>query len=307
MSTSGFNQTSGTVSGAGSFTANGAFSQSGGAIAMGSIAVTQSSGNIIVNSLKAPAVNLTGGSISETVAGGIETTTLTTQSTGGTVLTGSGNKIANFIGSNQGTGTIALANTGLINIAATNTGGDLSVESFGGLVTKGKVASSGSMTFISNSPLTIGTEGATAGGNIVLTATNLTSAGNIVLNGPVESEKGSVTIKAAGNLTQNSAVRAPLGVSASAGGTLTLGPLATSGFQPVSYVVAASPVAPPPPPGALTTASDLVIAMMNSTSAIETPAAQQAQAIANVPVTDKEKEKDTSKETVVTEGGICRP
>jgi hypothetical protein len=51
----------------------------------------------------------------------------------------------------------------------------------------------------------------------------------------------------------------------------------------------------------------MVVAMMSSTSAIETPAAQQAQAVANVPVKEKDKEKDISKETVVAEGGICRP
>jgi hypothetical protein len=201
-----------------------------------------------------------------------------------------------------------LVNTGLINIVqANNTGGDLSVESFGGLVTKGKVVSSGSMTFVANSPLTVGVEGLSAGGNIVLKATNLTSAGDVVLNGPVESAKGSVTLQAASNLTQNSSIRAPLGVSASAGGTLSLGPLATTGFQPVSYVVASAPVIPPPPPTALNIASEMVVAMMSSTSAIETPAAQQAQAVANVPVKEKDKEKDISKETVVAEGGICRP
>jgi hypothetical protein len=307
LSTSGFSQSGGAVSGAGSFTANGAFNQSGGGISMGSIAVTQSSGNMTINSLKAATVNLTGGSISETAAGGIEATTLTTQSNGGTVLTGTGNKIGTWTAFNTGSGALRLTNTGLINVTAINDGGDFNIDSFGGVVTKGQIKTSGAISITANSPLTIGPNGLSAGGNIVLTATNLTSAGNIVLNGPVETTAGSVALKAASNLEQNSSVTAPLGVSASAGGTLTLGPLATSGFQPVTYLVAARPVAPPPTPGALSTASDMVVAMMNSTSAIETPAEQQAQAAANVPVKDKDKEKDTTKETVVAEGGICRP
>jgi hypothetical protein len=307
LSTSGFSQTAGTVSGAGSFTASGSFNQSGGNIDMASIAATQSSGNITVNSLKAASVNLTGGSISETPAGGIETTTLTTQSVGGTVLTGTGNKIGTWNAFNTGSGELRLTNTGLITVTAINDGGDFNIDSFGGVVTKGQVKTSGAISITANSPLTVGVAGLSAGGNIVLRATNLTSAGNIVLDGPVESTKGSVTLKAASNLTQNSSVRAPLGVSASADGVWTLGPLATSGFQPVSYVVASKPVTSPPPPGALSTASDMVVAMMSGPSAIETPAAQQALAAANVPMKDKDKEKDMTKETLVSEGGICRP
>ena len=307
LTTSGFSQSAGTVTGGGSFTASGAFNQSGGNIDMASIAATQSSGNITVNSLKAASVNLTGGSISETLAGGIETTTLTTQSTGGTVLTGPGNKIGTWNAFNTGSGELRLTNTGLITVTAINDGGDFNIDSFGGVVTKGQVKTSGAISITANSPLTVGVAGLSAGGNIVLRATNLTSAGNIVLDGPVESAKGSVTLKAASNLTQNSSVRAPLGVSASADGILTLGPLATSGFQPVSYVVASKPVTSPPPPGALSTVSDIVVALMSGTSAIETPAAQQAQAAANVPMKDKDKEKDTTKEALVSEGGICRP
>jgi hypothetical protein len=112
---------------------------------------------------------------------------------------------------------------------------------------------------------------------------------------------------AASNLTQNSSVKAALGVSADAGGKLEMGPLATTGFQPVTYVVASTPVTPPPPPGALSTASDMVVALIATAPAVETPAEKQVQAAAEVPVKEKDKEKDTSKETVVAEGGVCRP
>jgi hypothetical protein len=307
LTTSGFSQAAGTVSGAGSFTASGTFNQTGGSIAMASIAATQSSGNMTVNSLKAASVNLIGGSISEILAGGIETTTLTTQSTGGTALTGTGNRIGTWNAFNTGSGALRLTNTGLITVTAINVGGDFNIDSFGGVVTQGQIKTSGAISITANSPLTIGAGGLSAGGNIVLTATNLTSAGNITLNGPVVSTTGSVAIAAAGNLAQNSSINAPLGVAVSAGGTLALGPLATSGVLPVTYVTAGTPVTPPPSPTALNTASDMVVVMMSSMSAIETPAAQQAQAAANVPVTEKEREKDATKETVVAEGGICRP
>jgi hypothetical protein len=311
LTTSGYSQTAGTVSGTGSFTASGAFNQTGGNIDMASIAATQSSGNMTVNNLKAATVNLTGGSISETPTGGIVTTTLTTQSTGGTTLTGTGNRIGTWNAFNTGSGALRLTNTGLITVTAINDGGDFNIDSFGGVVTKGQVKTSGAISITANSPLTIGPEGLLAGGNIVLTATNLTSAGNIVLNGPLESTTGSVAMKAASNLTQNSAIKAPLGVSADAGGTLTMGPLATSGALPVTYVVAATPVTPPPlvtpsptPPAPVL---EMVVAMLTNNTVSETPAVQQAQAAANIPVKEKDKEKDITKETVVAEGGVCRP
>jgi hypothetical protein len=307
LTTSGFSQTGGTVSGAGSFTASGSFNQTGGNIDMASIAATQSSGNMTVNNLKAASVNLTGGSISQSAAGGLETTTLTTQSTGGTTLTGTGNKIVTWNAFNTGSGALRLSNTGLITVTAINDGGDFNIDSFGGVVTKGQVKTSGAISITANSPLVVGPLGLSAGGNIALVATNLTSAGNITLDGPIVSTTGSVAMKAASNLTQNSSISAPQGVSADAGGKLEMGPLATSGVLPVIYVVASQPVTPPPPPGALTTASEMVVALIATAPAVETPAEKQVQAAAEVPVKEKDKEKDTSKETVVAEGGVCRP
>jgi hypothetical protein len=51
----------------------------------------------------------------------------------------------------------------------------------------------------------------------------------------------------------------------------------------------------------------MVVALLTSNTVTETPAAQQAQEAANIPVKDKDKEKDITKETVVAEGGVCRP
>jgi hypothetical protein len=260
-----------------------------------------------INNLKGASVNLTGGSISQSAAGGIETTTLTTQSTGGTTLTGTGNKIGTWNAFNTGSGALRLSNTGLITVTAINDGGDFNIDSFGGVVTKGQIKTSGAISITANSPLVIGPAGLLAGTDISLIATNLTSQGNVTLEGPVESSTGAVNINAAGSFVQNSSIKAPKGVSANVSGTLTMGPLATSGVLPVTYLVASQPVSPPPPPGAMTTASDMVVALIATAPAQETPAEKQVQAAAEVPVKEKDKEKDTSKETVVAEGGVCRP
>jgi hypothetical protein len=261
-----------------------------------------------INNLKGASVNLTGGSISQSAAGGIETTTLTTQSTGGTTLTGTGNRIGTWNAFNTGSGALRLSNTGLITVTAINDGGDFNIDSFGGVVTKGQVKSSGAISITANSPLVIGPQGLSAGGNIVLTATNLTSAGNITLDGPIVSSTGSVAMKAASNLTQNSSINAPLGVAVEAAGALVLGPLAVSGVLPVIYVAASQPVAPPPPPSSLSGASDAVVALIATAPAIETPAEKQVLAAAAVPVKKTDDDKDTSKEPLVSEAaGICRP
>jgi hypothetical protein len=307
LSLTGFTQTGGALTVTGQFNADGSFIQSAGSLAAGGINILQSSGNLTLSSLKSPIVKLSApaGAISQT--GPIVSGELITLSLNGTILNGPGNEISRWTGENLGVGNIELTNTGVLKILGIkNARGSIRVVNTGGVETVGAIkARGGSISIKANSPLTVGLEGLSGDGDIELVATNLTSAGNIVLNGPLESTSGAVTITAANNFTQNSSIKAPLGVSANAGGTLTMGPLATSGFMPVTYVVASTPVTPPA--GALSPASDMVVAMLTGTTVGETPAAQQAQAAANIPVKDKDKEKGTSKESVVAEGGICRP
>ena len=240
-----FTQSNGAINGAGVFTVNGNFNQTGGSVSMGSIKVTQGGGSMTVNSLKAATVSLTGGSISQTPVGGIETSTLTTQSNGGTVLTGSGNKIGTWNAVNSGSGGLQLINNGLINVSAVNNAGDFTIESFGGVVTKGQVQTTGSVSITANSPLTVGVDGIVADGNITLKASNLTSAGNMTLDGPVHSNAGAVVLIAANDLVQNSDVYGAMGVKAEVGGTFTYGPNARSGAQPVSYLVQGAPAGVP--------------------------------------------------------------
>ena len=302
FTSAGFTQTGGALSGAGTFKVNGSFDQSGGSVAMGTIEVTQTGGTLTFNNLSAKEVSLSAGRIVQT--GGVQTAALTTASTTGTLLNGPSNRITAWKASNRGTGAVELLNTGTLDLQGiSNSGGRVRVSNTGGVTTTGALSALGGDIFITaNSPLTIGGAGLSASGDVVLRATNLTSAGDLTLDGPIESTTGAVVLSAANNLTQNSSVRAPLGISAEVGGILKMGPLATSGYPPVRYSVAGTAVAPPPSPGALSVASDMVVAMMQ---VVESPGMRQTEAIANLPV--RNKDKDRTKEGIVAEGGVCRP
>ena len=125
--------------------------------------------------------------------------------------------------------------------------GDVVVNNTGGIRTSGLVtAPYGNIAMTANSPLTIGSAGLSAGGNIDLAATNLTSLGDVTLNGPVKSTGGSIMMTAANTFIQNSAVSAALGVTAIAGAGFTFGPAATSAGNPVYYSSGTAPPTPSP-------------------------------------------------------------
>ena len=131
-------------------------------------------------------------------------------------------------------------------LAMRNSGGGIAVTNTGAVTTTGLVsAPNGNVAITANSPLTVGTPGIDAGGDIVLTASNLTSAGNMTLNGPLTAGK-MVNLDAGNNLVQNSAVLGASGVSARAGGSIRFGPFATANKSPISYSSGGVAVAPPP-------------------------------------------------------------
>lgn len=299
-----FNQTGGTVSGVGSFTVNGAFSQSGGSIGMGSIAITQSSGIMTVNSLKAATVNMIGGGITETPTGGIETAVLTTASNGGTVLTGTGNQIGSWSATNSDASPLQLLNKSApLLLAGISTAGAVSIDNTGGISLIAPLnAPKGKVKLIAHSPITIGADGLSAGGDIELIATNTTSAGNIVINGPVQSTAGSVVVTAANDLTQNGVVFGALGVNVSVGGVLTLTSSAKSGITPVSYSVGGRPVAAPPSTEASFDQAKDTAAQTNLVTTFldkfETALQDQS---------DLRRDKDKARNDLVVEGEICRP
>ena len=305
LSSTGFVQSAGAVVGSGLFQVNGSFNQTGGSIAMAAIDIMQTSGPLEFSGLNAPTVTLTAQNGAILQSGGIVSSALTTTSTGGTLLNHPANRIASWSASNQGLGAIELTNVGAIDILGiNNSGGNIEVVNTGGIVTKGDVtAPAGTVTLTSNSPLTVGKDGLSATGNIVLRASNLTSAGNMTLDGPVISRAGSVQLSAANNLVQNSTVHGALGVKVDVGGNLILGPLATAGAQPVTYLTGGTPVSPPPPPGGRSDQilNNMVAAFLNSfeTTLEPRPGAKFG---------NSDKSEGSKKHSdLVVEGEVCRP
>ncbi len=247
LQTESYNQSGGLLSGAGAFNVSDSFVQTGGSIAMGSISINQSSGNLVVANLSAPVITLSApaGAISQ--SGALSGATLATASMAGTTLTNSGNQFATLVASNAGSGDIEFVNTGALTIAGiANSGGNIDIVNTGGISTTGPItAPSGNVMITANSPLTVGAGGISAGGDIVLNATNLTSAGDLTLNGPLQAGN-MVSLTAASALVQNSAVFGTNGVTATAGTSMTYGPFAITNNPPVAYSVGGVSVAPPP-------------------------------------------------------------
>ena len=306
LSLQGYSQSGGTLATLGAFNVASSYSQSGGTlVAGGPVAITQAGGDLQVGSITAPLITLTAnGSISQT-AGLVTKGLLSTQSGGGTILNSADNRVSSFLAASTAPGNIELTNVGVLDVRGIRTNrGNIALNNTGGISTSGPVvARGGRITGIANSPLTVGPDGVSADGDIVLIATNLTSAGDVTLNGPVESTGGAVAVNAANNLTQNSSILAAQGVTASVGGTLTFGPQATTGYQPVSYTANSLPVNPPRPPASNTVATDQVVALMQSI-----PDLTNSRDVAPIDtLLSTDKERDLSKELIVSEGQVCRP
>jgi len=149
-----------------------------------------------------------------------------------------GNRIAAFTANSSGG--IALSNGVPIDLKGLlASSGDVTVNNTGGISTSGAVAApSGAVSLTANSPLTVGTAGVQALGDINLAATDLTSAGNLTLSGAVVSTSGSVDLSAANNLVQNSAINAAQAITVRAGsGTLRFGANASSDAKSISYLL----------------------------------------------------------------------
>ena len=306
LSLQGYQQSGGALMTPGAVNVASSYSQAGGTlVAGGPVAITQASGDLQVGSITAPSITLVAnGSISQ-IAGLVTTGLLSTQSGGGTILNSAANRVSSFLAATTAPGNIELTNVGVLDVRGIRTTlGSIELNNTGGVSLNGRVvARGGRVKGVANSPLTVGPDGVTADGDIVLIATNLTSAGNVTLNGPVESTGGSVAVTAASNLTQNSSILAALGVSASAGGTMTFGPLATSGYQPVSYSAGNQPVSPPRPPASDNAATDQVVALMQGVAGLGTDPKHN---LIDTLLSD-DKDRDLSKELIVSEGQICRP
>ncbi|MDD5332155.1 MAG: YDG domain-containing protein [Rhodoferax sp.] len=304
LSTPQYNQSGGSLNLAGSLSVNGSFSQSAGSIAAsGPVEITQNSSNLTVGAITAPAISLTApsGNIGQggaLIASGL----LSTQSSGSTTLNDAGNRIGSFKAASTGSGNIELTNVGVIDVQGIHTAaGNITLYNTGGISTSGPVvANGGKVSMTANSPLTIGSAGVSASGDIDLVATDLTSAGNLTLNGDLVSSAGAIGLRAANNFVQNSKVSAALGLVVSAGGSVTLGPSATSFGNPVSYPAQGTSVVAPP--GSLSTASgsaptDYVVAFVTQfEKAVVAPLLVSLDPLGS---TDKDKK------STMLEGDIC--
>ena len=165
----------------------------------------------------------------------------------GVALSNGANRISALNASNTGSGDIVLANGVPLNVLGlSNDSGNIQLVNTGAITTTGPVAApKGNVSITANSPLSIGLPGVNAGGSISLVASNLTSAGNLTLDGPVRAGDR-VILNAGNNLYQNSAVFGVNGVSATAGGGVFYGPLATANNAPISYAANGASVAAPP-------------------------------------------------------------
>lgn len=293
-----------TLSGPGALFVSNSFSQSGGSVTMGGIAINQTSGNLLIGNLAAPTITLSApaGAIGQT--GAMNAATLSTQSATGTNLNQAANQIGTLVASNSGTGDIVLVNASpLILGTIANAGGNIDVFNTGAVTTVGPVtAPAGDVTIVANSPLTVGPGGITAGGNIVLHATNLTSAGNLTLDGALVAGN-TVSLTADANMVQNFAVLGANGVTAAAAGSMTYGPLATTNAPPILYTAGGVPVAPPPTvlASSLQAPGDIVVTFRELLE----------QAIYGTTGDDLETNPDGSKkkkddENIVTEEELCR-
>jgi filamentous hemagglutinin family protein len=308
--TTGLTQTRGKIESTGNVRVTESFSQTGGQLLANSVVVNHNTGNLLTHDIQAPVVSLTAraGAILQT--GALIAESLTTSSTAGTLLNGTGNRIAQWKAKNAGPQALELVNTGNLELLEVeNTEGNVSVVNTGGVVSRVKISTPlGSTTVLTNSPLTIEGEGVLAKGDIRLTATNLTSAGDMLLDAPVISSAGSVTLTAANNLTQNAPVFGALGVTATAGGTLTYGPLATAGNSPVQYFVKGVQVRPPPLPSGSSDAlaeqitNNEILALLNGSPLYGID-----------PITglwlpgNGANGRDLNQDPLVSEGSICRP
>ena len=299
----------------------------------GSISVRDTTGNLNLGPLNATSITLSALNGNITQNAGFSTAgLLATESTSSTTLDHGSNRIGSLSARTTGEGSLNLTNLGPIDILGINVAnGNITVNNTGGIRsnTAAIAAPRGRISMTANSPLTIGFGGVAASGDIVLAATNLTSAGNMTLNGPVTSSSGSIAMSAATNLVQNGAVSAALGVTASAGVNLTFGPLATTVGSPVVYtsngaaavaprgaaalpviapptpVVAAPPpiVAAPTPeviaPAAPISSSpaDLVVAFLSST--------ERVLSNKDLDTLDPDKTSKKTKDGVVTEAQTC--
>ena len=305
----GLSQTGGTLKGAGNLNVGNSLSQTGGSLQFGrDVTINQTIGNLVVGDMTARRVQLTAaqGAINQSAnqSAGLDASVLVAESARGMALTNVANRIGSADLTNTGSGNIVLNNAIPQQIARIRSAdGDVTVINSGGVVTTGLITSpQGKVNITTNSPLRIGGDGITAGGDVTLVATNLTSPGDIILDGPIVSG-GAVTMSAGNNFTQNAAIFGADGVTATAQGAFSYGPLAFTSRAPVRYTSNGVRVVPPPDPRAITRSESpqVVIAFLDQFSR-----AQRRQIVDTLESNpDGTPVKRRDRDAVLTEGNVC--
>ena len=173
LTVANYAQSGGLLGGLGNVTVSNSFSQSGGAIAIGgNLAITQAAGDLRLASLTANSISLNAAAGAVSQSGAIVAASLSTQSQAGTVLNDAGNRIKTFSASNSGAGGIALTNTSapdlLVLGSLASGGGDIRIESTGGIESHAINASAGNVSLIAHSPVKV--QGAISGNDVSMAA-----------------------------------------------------------------------------------------------------------------------------------------
>jgi len=311
LDTTALQQTGGVINGAGFLNVSASFNQTGGSIHLtGPATLVQSTGDLNIADLKASTVTLIAqaGRISQT--GAIVTPSLVTSSVTGTVLN-SANQVSNFSAANSTSGDIALTNSASpLSIAAiTQSGpGDVIINNTGAIITGSEpVTSGGSVSLSAHSPLTIGSGGVKAVGDIILEASASDGSDNLSLNGPVASTTGGITLKAGDKVV----IGTDGSTSAPVGGVIVTDESGTIIISPEPKPAPPEPKPAPPEPKVDTTAEVVKEIILVETTPIA-PAGLMLAAFSSEPAQpqqeqppvaggpngskDKEEEKDKDKD-----------
>ncbi len=254
LTAAGLSIAGGSLNIANNLTVSSSFGQSGGALAFGggaSASITQASGNLNVPALTLANLSLAAPAGAITQSGAIVAAALNTQSQTGTTITNSGNRVGSFTAANNGSGNVALTNTGALTIAGiSNSGGNISIDNTGAVSTTGAVsAPSGTVSILAHSPLNIGAAGVSAAGSIALTADATAGSGDtLTLTGPISStgSGGSIALFAGDDLVQNANVTTNGGAVSALSQTgnisMALGTTTSSGGGSIDYAASSGDV-----------------------------------------------------------------
>src|SRR5450830_673123 len=216
LSTDRYAQSGGLLSGNGNLAIGNSFSQTAGAINLGGqLRINQASGDLRFASLAASDVRLSAlnGAIRQT--GAIVASSLSTQSSNGTVLDNAGNQVGSFTANNSGGGGIVLNNTsapGTLTLGTiSSSAGNISIDNTGAISAGNIDSHGGNVALTSHSPVTL--NGVVNGNDISITAdtdvaledgARLNAARNVSLNaGRGISFDGAATVASGGNLAIN--------------------------------------------------------------------------------------------------------